>query len=137
MSLKKIGAALIACVTMSLGTFAFVQPAGATNCPAGYTCLWRDLSYATDGSTSKRIQFADQIGNFGNYTYSGTFHNAANSASSVSNEGLSNTVRVYSETQFNGPSFALARNTGDGNLTDGSGHAPSGFNNTLESGRFV
>lgn len=131
--LRRVIAALAAGVTLLL---AVPSPAEAVNCSSGYSCIWRDTSYVTDGSDSKKITFQAYIPNFGAWVYSGTSYSGANSASSASNTGVSERVYFYDSTSCTTFAFSLAIGTGDGNLSDSSGYAPAGWNNRLESGAF-
>ncbi|MDQ3951737.1 MAG: hypothetical protein M3279_02055 [Actinomycetota bacterium] len=127
----------VAAAVIAVGSIVVVvPPASATNCASGKSCFWRDIGYQTGGDTSSRISFEFYIPNFGSWTYPGTSSSGANSASSVSNEGNFERSYWYGQTSCNDFAFSLGVNTGDGDLTDSSGHAPGGWNNQLESGAF-
>ena len=127
---------IVATVIAAVGLLAAPSTADAVNCSAGYSCIWRDTSYVTDGSSSQKITFQAYIPNFGGWVYSGTAYSGANSASSASNTGNSERVYFYDSTNCTTFAFSLAIGTGDGNLSDASGYAPAGWNNKLESGAF-
>ncbi len=133
---RRVIAVMIAAIAVGSMVVVVAPTASATDCAAGDSCFWRDIGYDTGGCTSCRISFAGKKENFGNSTYPGTTSSGANSASSVSNEGLYERSYWYGQTSCTDPAFSLAINTGDGDLTNSTGHAPGGWNNQLESGAF-
>lgn len=133
--IARILAGAIAFATVGLA--AGISPAAATDCASGGACIWRDTSYMTGGSTAGRVRFAGYIPNYTLWNYNGTSSNAGSTATSASNEGVSQTATFWKQVKCGGvSSFSLAINTGDGNLGDSSGFAPGGFNDSLLSGSF-
>ena len=127
----------VAALLLAISALMALAPAAsAAPCAAGGSCIWRDEQFMTNGDTSKKVRFEARIPNFGNWTYAGTSLSAANSATSVTNEGIYERVYYYTNTSCGTFAFSLAVNTGDQHLNDSSGNVPGGYNNTVESGAF-
>jgi Peptidase inhibitor family I36 len=99
--------------------------AAASDCPSGAACAW-----ITSDFNGTELGFQSFIANYGTYGYN-------DSISSVYNNGNQETVRFYKDASYKGASFALAIKTGDGNLNNAEGLAPTGFNDTISSGQFL
>lgn len=99
--------------------------AAASDCPSGAACAWITSNF---GGTE--LGFKQSISNYDDYGYN-------DNISSVYNNGNVSTVRFYKDAGYKGASFALAIKTGDGNLNNDAGLAPTGFNDEISSGRFV
>ncbi|WP_369408638.1 peptidase inhibitor family I36 protein [Cellulomonas triticagri] len=115
--------------------FAGTASAAASDCPSTYACTWRDANYQTNGSGTALVKFFACHHDFRVSNYTG-MSNANDSASSVSNRGTQSSATFYVDNLYKGASFTLAKGTGDGNLSDSSGHAPGGFNDKLSSAKF-
>lgn len=138
MKVRPVVAVLITMVA-GLSLFVVAQPAMAIDgCSSGRACLWEDAGYNTNGNTlgSYSFQFFDST--FHNNTYAGTSITVADMASSVWNQGNSQTVYFYLHVGCDGPPlFTIPPlGNGDGNLNNGTGYAPAGFNDALSSGAF-
>lgn len=96
--------------------------AAASDCSSGYTCIWRDSSYQTNGSGTSRVQFQYYIPDYSTWSYSGTTINAGNNAISVYNNGNTDRVRIFDGANKGGSYFQLATKTGDGNISNSSGY---------------
>ncbi|WP_110589175.1 peptidase inhibitor family I36 protein [Microbacterium suaedae] len=96
--------------------------AAASDCSSGYTCIWRDHTYRTNGSGTSRVQFQQYIPDYSTLNYSGTTINAGNNAVSVYNNGNTDRVRIYDRANKGGSYFQLAIKTGDGNISNSAGY---------------
>ncbi|MDM7888108.1 peptidase inhibitor family I36 protein [Curtobacterium sp. RHCJP20] len=99
--------------------------AAASDCPSGAACAWITSNFA-----GTELGFQQSIKDYTPYGYN-------DNISSVYNNGNASTVRFYKDANYKGQSFALAIKTGDGNLNNDDGLAPTGFNDKISSGRFV
>lgn len=99
--------------------------AASSDCPSGAACAWKTSDFA-----GAELGFQNSISNYSDYGYN-------DAISSVYNNGNASTVRFYKNASYKGDSFALAIKTGDGNLNNAAGLAPTGYNDTISSGRFV
>lgn len=135
-TMARVAAAALVALLASVG-FAGTASAAAGDCPSTYACIWRDANYVTNGSGVKHVKFFACHHDFRVSSYAGTTINANDSASSVSNRGTQASATFYVDNLYKGTSFTLAKGTGDGNLSDSSGHAPGGFNDKLSSGKFT
>ncbi len=132
----RVAAAAFIALVGSVG-LAGAASAAAGDCPSTYACIWRDANYVTGTSGTAHVKFHSCHHDFRLSNYAGTTINANDSASSVSNRGTVSSASFYLDTLYAGPSFTLAKGTGDGNLSDSSGNAPGGFNDKLSSAKFV
>lgn len=121
---------------MVLSSFAVLPAVNAAPCNSGFSCIWGDQNFQTAGSSANKIAFQFYIPNFGSWVYANTGQSGANSATSVTNEGVAQRVYYYDNTGCNVFSFSLAVNTGDQHLNDSSGQVPGGHDNEVESGAF-
>lgn len=99
--------------------------AAASACPSGAACAWIVSNF--EGA---HLGFQNSIENYRDYGFN-------DAISSVYNNGNSSVVRFYKDKTWKGASFPLARGTGDGNLNNAAGFAPTGFNDVISSGKFV
>jgi hypothetical protein len=93
------------CTVLTVGAVSTVAvPANAamSDCPSGYTCLWADTDFQTEGSGAKKISFARYIPDLSLWSYSGSPVNGANTASSVFNNGNVDNVYLYAGTYKSG-----------------------------------
>lgn len=112
---------LVACAVTDgtlLGGVAVAAPAHAakSNCPSGYTCTWGDSDFKTAGIDSALVKFQFYIPNYGTWNYAGTGLNAANSANSIYNHGVSETSSLYSGTSKTGFLFSIPIGNSNSNL---------------------
>jgi hypothetical protein len=130
----RTGAALAAILCVGL---VMTGPASAdTTCPSGKSCLWQDSGFVTNNLTHNRLQFEFYIPQFSEWNYSGTNIHAENSASSVHNNGNVESAFFYTGNYEGGAVFQLPRGETEGDLSNDTGWAPSGFNDDLQSGYF-
>lgn len=94
--------------------------------------------YLTSGNANNSVGFQNNISAYSGYTYDGS-RSAANSASSVWDAGTNVNCKAYfyKSNSYAGASFYLTPNTGDGYMLDNVGYAPIGFDDKLNSGRFL
>ena len=118
-------AAVVVGLTAAGALMAAPANAAASDCPSGAACAW-----ITSNFSGAELGFQNSISDYGKYGYN-------DAISSVYNNGNASTVRFYKNINYKGDSFALAIKTGDGNLNNTAGLAPTGFNDTISSGRFV
>lgn len=132
-----IASAMAAIVAGGVLAAAPAQAAQA-GCPTGAACVWGDTMYLTSGSSSRSVGFQQFISNYSGYTYDGS-RKASNSASSVYDNGTNKSCKVffYAGNTYTGPSFFLTPGTGDGYMLDNVGYAPIGFDDKLNSGKFI
>jgi hypothetical protein len=114
-----VGAALA--VAASAGIAAPAN-AAVSDCPSGYTCIWRDSTYVTNGSGTALVKFQYYIPDYSTWSYAGTSINAGGNAISVYNNGNTDATRLYSSINKGGYYFQLAIKTGDGNISNSSGY---------------
>ena len=111
--------------------------AATSDCPVGYACQWRDTGYRSGTAEAAYFSFYECQYDFSVRTYGGVLSGNM-SVTSISNRGRYDRVYYYVSESYHAPiAFSLAIGTGDGNLGDSSGHAPAGFNDRLDSGRFA
>lgn len=104
---------LVALGIATAGTVLIATPAQAApgSCSLGYTCLWADPNFETNGSGSAKKSFYQYISNFGSHQYAGTTQGLANSASSIKNNGVSETVHLYRGSNKNNYAFSMPNGT--------------------------
>lgn len=104
-------------------------PALAANpsCPRGSSCTWRDTAFVTAGSASGYIGFTNDIPDLGKKLYPvtpGVAQTGSMSASSMQNNGNSDTVYYYKGLRCNNVYFTRPANAGtgsqDGDFTNGN-----------------
>lgn len=112
--------------------------AATSNCPAGYTCIWKDHDYKTAGSDGTLTRLYYYIPDLGLWQYKasdGTGGNSGyssdNSASSVYNHGNSESARYYKDKRATGSYFTLTPGSVRNNLA--TSLSPIGFNDTISS----
>jgi hypothetical protein len=132
----KLGAVAIAlAVAGTIALPAAAQAAGPTGCTTlGYTCMWMDGDYKTASSSGNSVKWQQYIPNFGTWNYGSSTYNAANSASSLYNNGNTETVYLYDNTSKSG--FAFSRGVQQFS-TNFAGAFGVGHNDNLESGYFA
>lgn len=138
----KLGRAAIGIGSVMLLALAYVlvtvEPAAAAkaNCPSGTACVWRDLNCESASSGSNYREFSQYISDYRSYNYRNTSSNVNDTITGVMNNGNFESVRWYIDFYQLGAYFTLPINTGDCDLGNGTGGAPSGFNNRITSGAF-
>jgi hypothetical protein len=97
---KKVAMGAVAAAVGIVATLGVAAPASAANgnCPSSYLCTWKDSLSVTDGSGSALQLFQQYITNYNKYKYLGTNHNAGNSATSIYNNGITETAYMYANT---------------------------------------
>ncbi|MGW6132364.1 peptidase inhibitor family I36 protein [Cellulomonas sp. NPDC055163] len=114
--------------------------ASATACPSSYTCTWDGYNYQGNGNTAEYFGFKRYVPDYRSFTYAISGTNTNDSASSISNNGVTSTMYAFIHLNCTGYSFGLPKNTGDGNLSDDVGNVTGaslyGFNNGLTSASF-
>jgi hypothetical protein len=112
------------------------RPAQAahTNCPSGYSCLWRDLNCVTAGSGSNYYKIFTGVYQVGSYENSGG--SANDTATGVKNAGNFDSVNWYENINSGGSYFTLAPGQYDCDLGDGV-TLDSFWNNRISSGKFI
>lgn len=119
--------------TVGVTAVASAAPAG---CASGYACFWEDHSYLTDGSPYNEVRFYMYYTDF-NYLNYTTNKDAHDNVSSLYNNGNSQSIYVYKNENFGGQAFGLSKKVGDNDLSNSSGGAPGGFNDSIDSGCFT
>lgn len=139
-SIRK-GLLSLAAVGAVLGGTLLVAPAAQaapSDCPSGSACNWRDASYVTSNSGGALVAFSKYIPDYSTWTFKGTSINANDNSLSFYNNGNYETTYYYTKaypTAGTTARFALAKKTGDGNITNSDGLV-SGQSNTISSGYF-
>ncbi len=136
----RLSAALVVALSALGGSVLGAGPASATACPSSYTCTWDGFHYQGNGNTGHYIKFQRYIPDLRSFAYAGTSTSGNDTASSISNNGVSQPSYAFKDLNCNGYGFGLPRGTGDGNLSDSSGRVPLGaslgFNNSITSAAF-
>lgn len=134
--LRSIALAMALGVTTIGGSLLVTTPASAWTCSSGYSCVWKDGSFNTAGSSTNSDKFQYYRPNWTNVYYANTAYEVNNTVSSVMNNGNVSYAYFYIDGSCNGPSFNRAPGgNGDSNLSDTTG--PTGFNNALSSAKFA
>lgn len=117
-------------------------PLAYTDCALGYSCLWRDNDYKTNGYGPGYVRFQYGIPYLSQYYYNGfpatSTYNADKSATSIYNNGRTLRACFYKGTSYTMPSgnpFCLPTGSGRNNLA--TSIAPLGWNDSIRSARFV
>lgn len=146
--MKRSSAALTAAafaVGLSLAGVALAAPANAAPaaCPSGASCFWSDANYKTGTSTAD-VTFQNYIPNFQCWNYgptqvacnvlTGGSGNSNDTATSVYNNGNSESDYWYQGSNQSGYSFSLAIKDYASDLATAIGGRS--FNNVLSSGYF-
>jgi hypothetical protein len=132
---KRAGMALALAAVAVVGVSA-AATAAPTGCASGRLCMWRDAGYETAGVATNEIWFEFKYSDFRYRYYTGT-QDAHDNGSSIYNNGVYDGVWMYTNVNYGGASFYLAKASGDGNLSTGTSPVPAGFNDELDSGCFV
>lgn len=134
--------AAVGCLTVGGGVLAIAVPANAAapaNCASGYACWWGDSGYLTSGST-KNVHYEYDIPDFQKWNYGQTTQFALgdsnDSASSVYNNGNTDTTYWYTDANEGGYHFTLPIKDGDSDLNNSTGAVGPGFNDDLSSAYF-
>jgi len=120
-------------MTVGSGT---VASAAISDCPAGYSCLWEDSNYKTNGYDWDSANFQLYHTNFRYWDGFYSHPHVNDKVSSLYNNGRVSTAWYYVNSGFSGSFFLLARGSGDGDLGNSIGNAPGGFNDELSSACF-
>ena len=111
--------------------------ASQTGCASGYTCLWEDTNYLTNGDAYNEAAFEFYHTNFRYWGAWSGINYVNDKTSSLYNNGRMSTVYMFNDSGFSGTFFSLSRGTGDGSLHNTVGNVPySGFADELSSGCF-
>ncbi len=129
---KKLAMGFTAAAIGIAATFGIAAPASAANgnCPSSYLCTWKDSLSVTDGSGSALQLFQQHISNYNNYKYLGTNYNAGNSATSIFNNGITETAYMYASTSKRGFLFSIPKGSWNYFLSGSHG-------DNIESGYFA
>lgn len=123
-----VGIGLVASVAVAPGAMA-----GQAGCASGYACFWEDSNYKTDGSAYNEVRFFLKYTDFSYLYYYGS-KNAHDNVSSLYNNGNSETITVYKDTNLGGQAFSVSVQSYDGDLSNAYGY--QGFNDEIDSGCF-
>jgi len=126
----------LSAIAVVVGSVVVASPASALTCSSGSACSWGDSQYKTAGGEGNQVAFRYYIPNYSGWTYNGN-GNANDSASSVYNNGNTDTVYWYDDSSARTYAFRMATKNGDQNLNDALGTAPAGHNDKLSSGYFT
>jgi hypothetical protein len=129
-------AAIVMSFALLVGS-AGAASAATSDCPQGWSCVWRDSGWVTGGKGAALYKFYQCEAYFYKVTYAGTGIGVEQSVSSVSNKGNYDSARYYTDDAYLGYSFLLERGQGDSNLFDALGWAPKGYDDSLNSAKFV
>jgi|GEM_PF-3078402 len=91
--------------------------------------------YLTSGNANNSVGFQNNISAYSGHTYDGS-RSAANSAWDAGSN-VNCKAYFHKSNSYAGASFYLTPNTGDGYMLDNVGYAPIGFDDKLNSGRFL
>ncbi|QAY61248.1 hypothetical protein ET475_15505 [Microbacterium protaetiae] len=111
------------------------QAAAPTDCPPTYACLWGDTAFKTGGATASVIKLKQYIPALRPFSYYGTSRTGHDSASSVFNNGSTDTAYFFKNENHGGAWFKKSTNDGDSDFTNGS--PPGSFNDSLDSVYFA
>jgi len=107
--------------------------ASSSDCPLGYSCVWKDAGYVTSGVGANywgfKLYYTDFSGTAAKYKNTST--QANDNASSVYNNGNQSSVTYYRDANKGGWSIFRAKQTGYENLNTVSA------NDALSSGYFA
>jgi hypothetical protein len=103
--------------------------AGLNDCPKGYVCVWRDNFYRTGNLERAFVKFQWYIPNYADYAYEGTGIGSTNTATSIVNNGRTDTAVMYANTSKRTELFQIPIGNRNGNLI-----YPQGDN--IESGYY-
>jgi hypothetical protein len=134
MKKRSLAALAIAVPALIAGT---ASSAAATTCGSGYSCVWEDPNYVTNGNTLAHIKFYYYIPELGSWNYNGTSVSGHDTASSMHNNGTSQTVYYYVDSYCSGTSFSRSAGQMDGDFTNDTPGTNGYFDNKLDSGAFT
>ncbi len=131
-TIRRLAVAAVTASLVTLGGVVAATPASAaiTDCPAAYSCGWRDGSYVSGGSGTRNIRFQYSIDWLGNYTWSDTGATVNDSISSLYNNGNTMNAVWYEDIRYGGRSILLTVHESNNDL------AARSLNDRLSSGRF-
>jgi len=132
-SIRRLAVAAVTVSLVALGGLVAATPASAatSDCPAAYSCGWRDYNYVSGSSGARNIRFEYSIDWLGNYAWSDTGATVNDSVSSLYNNGNISTAVWYQDIRFSGNSVTLPRQYGNPDLR------VNGFNDKASSGTFI
>lgn len=141
-AVKRAAFGFLATVALAASAMFVTAPANAapSDCAAGDACVWKDSTYVTNGSNTAFVRFASGIPDIGTWQYKGTsiWAKGANSPKSAYNHGTQQKIRIYTSLDYKGTYVQIARNDGDGNISNSVGVVTaSNFPGKLRSARFV
>lgn len=133
MSIRKVlaGGAAAAVIVAATSLLAAPAQAATSNCPSGAACIWKDLSWQTNGIDAAYVGFQMYIPNYTSWTYNGTAYGANDTATSLYNNGNMSTVTWYRDANKGGWGMSWSIKTGDPDLRD------NGANDAISSGYFA
>lgn len=136
---KKIAASAGVLGALLGGSLLTAAPASAADlhsCPSGYSCSWKDANFTSGGSTANSVDLEFYIPNYRvGHSYGSV--GANDQASSVVNNGNSESSYWYRDAYQGDYAFPLATKQSDSNLGDGSGYGKSGNNDKISSTYFA
>lgn len=122
---RVVAATVVAASALLVSGVVVAMPASAsTTCPDGYSCIWRDTGYLTNGNGASYVKDFYNIPHYVNWSYAGTSFNANDSATSVYNNGIG-TAYFYVNGGCSGGFASLAGGTGDADLNNNVGAIPT------------
>ena len=137
--------ALLSVVAIGVGTVGLAAPANAAapaSCDAGTACFWKDTAYKSGGDANLNMWYEHDLPNFQhwNYGHSEAFlltGNTNDSASSIYNNGNTDTTYWYTDANRGGYYFTLPIKEGDNNLANSAGAVDTNaYNDQLSSAYF-
>jgi hypothetical protein len=125
---KRIAAIAAATVVGAVGSVVGVAaPASAYpwgRCDSSFTCIWKDANFYTD-QTNRQVKFQRYIPNYAEWNYSYTNINSNDTATSIFNNGISETAYMYRDAGKGYQLFSIPAGNSNGWLTGGQGDSIS------------
>jgi hypothetical protein len=84
-------------------------PSGWDVCPNGSVCIWKDASFLTDSHPYDYVSFARYIPDYSTWMYRNTNIGSANTATSIINDGISETAYMYANKNKRNLLFSIPR----------------------------
>lgn len=113
---RNVLATLVAGATLLTGTIVGAAPASAVQppspwdvCPNGSVCIWADANGLTGNDPYATVSFSRYIPDYGGWRYKGTNIGSSNTATSIINDGISETAYMYANTSKRDRLFSIPR----------------------------
>lgn len=114
-------AALTAGLIVGAPATAAEPPSQWEVCPNGSVCIWKDASFLTNSNVYNMVNFSRYIPDYSGWMYKNTNIGSANTATSIVNDGISETAYMYANTLKRTQLFSIPRGNSNWALAGSQG----------------